>query len=108
MEQWWRWGWGSKALRQRGVSHYDIMESSSGQGRPFLDRIQGGLIKEELKRPLNRQSHPRGGLPAGSQGHPQSQVQFLGPALGPWGASREYSPYPQPPRSPGAHHHTAR
>lgn len=44
------WGWGSKALRHQGLSHYDIIESSSGQGRPFLDHIQGGLIKEELEK----------------------------------------------------------
>lgn len=71
-----------KALRRQGISHYNVIESSSGQGRPFLDHIQGGLIKGELKRPLTRQCHLGGSLPAGSQAHPQSQVQVLGVLCG--------------------------
>lgn len=73
--EWSRAGEESKALRHRGISHY-IIESSSGQGRPFLDHVQGGLIKEELKRSL------QGRLAAGSQGHPESQGQGSKNALG--------------------------
>lgn len=48
-----------RKVRLQGTREFHTIESSSGQGRSFLDHIQGRSIKE-VKRPLNRQSHLKG------------------------------------------------